>query len=137
MFFWIFAALVAFLIWKRWADQKGLSRITAALINSSRSNGETIALPYASNNAIRKFYRRFGTTAKKYETYAPPHFYVGFVRTFQTEEYAALIVRAGNTLAVSALAPPFPFGDDALSLIGKKAFIDQIVSGMREAASTT
>ena len=47
------------------------------------------------------------------------------------DERLVLIGRQGANLVVNAIEPPVQFGEDLLSLIGKKQFVDEVVSGLQ------
>ncbi|MCO7057040.1 hypothetical protein [Pseudomonas juntendi] len=124
-------SLVAFFIIKYLIDLNGISKLTAASMNSY-SSGNPVVLPHINNAAIRSFFQKYGTTEKKFERFEKPFgFYIGYVKTMTQVEHVALIGRQGGNIVINSIEPPMQFGNDLLSLIGKKQFIDDIVNGLQ------
>ncbi|MCA4075343.1 MULTISPECIES: hypothetical protein [Pseudomonas] len=124
-------SLLAFFALKFLIDHNGVAKLTAAAVNSYGS-GNPVVLPHINNAAIRSFFQRYGTTEKKYERFESPFgFYIGYVKTLVQDEHVVLIGRQGGNLIVNSIETPVQFGDDFVSLVGKKQFIDEIVSGLQ------
>lgn len=125
-------SLLAFFALKYLVDLNGVSKITAATMNSF-STGNPVVLPHLNNSAIRMFFNKYGTTEKKHERFESPFgFYIGYVKAMTHDEHVVLIGRQGSNLVVNSIETPMQFGDDFLSLIGKKQFIDEIVQGLQK-----
>lgn len=123
-------SLLAFFVVKYLVDLNGVSKLTAAAVNSYGS-GNPVVLPHINNAAIRGFFQRYGTTEKKFERFEKPFgFYIGYVKTLVQDEHVVLVGRQGGNLVVNSIETPIQFGDDLVSLISKKQFIDEIVSGL-------
>ena len=123
---------LAFFVIKYFVDLSGVSKITAATMNSL-STGNPVVLPHLNNAAIRMFFNKYGTTEKKHERFESPFgFYIGYVKAMAHDEHVVLIGRQGGNLVVNSIETPMQFGDDLLSLIGKKQFIDEIVQGLQK-----
>jgi hypothetical protein len=124
-------SLLAFFAIKYLVDLNGISKIAAAVMNSCGS-GNPVVLSHLNNAAIRMFFNKHGTTEKKYERFERPFgFYIGYANTMRRDERLVLIGRQGANLVVNAIEPPVQFGEDLLSLIGKKQFVDEVVSGLQ------
>lgn len=124
-------SLIGFFAIKYIIDINSVSKLTAATINSF-SSGNPVVLPHLNNAAIRMFFQRYGTTEKKYDRFEKPFgFFIGYVKTMNQDESVVLIGRQGGNLVINSIETPTQFGDDLLSLIGKKQFIDEIVQGLQ------
>lgn len=124
-------SLLAFFAVKYFVDLNGISKLTAAAMNSY-STGNPVVLPHLNNAAIRMFFKKYGTTEKKYDRFEKPFgFYIGYVKTMKYDEHVVLVGRQGSNLIVNSIEPSMQFGNDLLSLIGKKQFIDEIVQGLQ------
>lgn len=61
-------SLVGFFLIKYMIDLQGASSITAAAFNAYNSDNPVVA-PFVNNAAIRKFFAKYGTTEKKYDSF--------------------------------------------------------------------
>lgn len=125
-------SIIALFFIKRAMDANSAAQIATAAENSKNSNS-TVFLPYVSGAAIRKFYSEYGISEKKFRIYEEPgEFYIGYVKTVGPEEHVILLARSGAKTAVSSFMPPYSFsGQDILTMMSRKAFLDKIASSMQ------
>jgi hypothetical protein len=118
-------SLVAFFVIKYIVDVQSVSKL--ALTALSAHTGDPIATTDVSNAAIRMFYKKYGTTEKKCEDFMSPALsFIGYVNVGRSET-VAIIQKPRGGIIVSCIEPPMQFGNDFASLIGKGAFIKDLM----------
>lgn len=118
-------SLLAFFIIKYIVDVQSVSKIV--LTTLSAQTGDPNLTTYVSNAAINMFYKKYGTTEKKYETFMSPALsFIGYVNVGRGET-VAIIQKPRAGIIISAIDPPMQFGSDFTSLIGKGAFIKDLM----------
>ncbi len=129
-------SLVVFFVLKFAIDSQGSSSIVAAAFNAARTD-QTVVAPFVNNAAIRKFFKKYGTTEKKYDSFFGAGMtFLGYVR-LTGEEIVVLVVKSRDATLVSTYELPYAFGNDLLSLMQRKAFIDEIATTAGRPAAAT
>ena len=130
-------SLVVFFVLKFAVDSQGASALLAAAFNAERTD-EVVVAPYVNNAAIRRFFKKYGTTEKKYDSFFGAGMtFLGYVQ-LAGEEIVVVILKSRDATHVATYELPYPFGNDLISLMQRKAFIDEIatVVGRPAAASS-
>ena len=129
-------SLVAFFVLKFIIDSQGASSVLAAAFNAERTD-QTVVAPFVNNAAIRKFFNKYGTTEKKYDSFFGAGMtFLGYVR-LSGEEIVVLVVKSRDATLVSTYELPYSFGNDLLSLMQRKAFIDEIATSVGRPGAAT
>lgn len=89
-----------------------------------------------SGSTIEKYFDKYGSTAKKFEYNEVGNFYFGYVITPERGEFLSVIIMDSAGCVASSFLPPMDFGNDILSLIGKKEFADQVALTFVQAAQS-
>lgn len=127
-------SLLAFFAIKYRVDQAAVIKIRDAAFSSKKADADGFPLPYASFSAIRTFFRMYGTTERGYKQFKEPSiFYAGYVKVLNSGEFLVVIFRTESGLIVSTFNPHLDFGNDALSLLQKKNFFDEVIGGLQRA----
>jgi len=127
-------SLVVFVVVKYAVDIAGVNKLLAAT-QTSLNTDDQVLIGHVNNAAIRNFFEKHGTTAVKCVRHEKPFiFYIGYVTAVSGAECVSLVGRGNGVMFVSAMEPPVQFGEDMLSLMGKKQFIDEIVTGLNAAS---
>ena len=126
-------SFVALYFAKRWINSNEGKKVAAAAVNACSSDN-IIALSFISAAGAQSFFTTYGTAEKKYHRVGSPAIgYIGYVRVQDDSEYVVMVNNSGATTYVSSFVPPQKFGNDFLSLMAKKEFLDSIVEAMGEA----
>lgn len=109
--------------------------LIAKLVTSYEAyDGGTLIKGVVPHN-IRDFFRKYGSTARKFDHIADGNIYVGYVRMPGRPEFlAALILADDNAVAVS-FDSEHSESNDFLSLMAKKEFADRMTVAVQKAAA--
>ncbi|WP_176085937.1 hypothetical protein [Martelella sp. HB161492] len=125
-------SLIALIFAKMWINSNEAQKVAAAAINARETDG-TVALPFVSHAGIRRFFKNYGSTNKKFEMPEnPANTFIGYVRIGSVVEHVIMVNLSGRTTYVTSFMPPYQFGDDLLSLMAKQEFVENIIANMQK-----
>lgn len=121
--------LILFFLWRARNNDQTRAIATAAI--NSLAQDRPIALPFGHISPIVKYFELHSSTADG--AYRIKHndgseSFFGYVVVRGTEESVVHVTAVGRKIFVSTLSTPYPFGQDILSLIAKKQFIDEVMN---------
>lgn len=124
-------SLVALYFAKKWINSNEGKKIASAAVNA-KIDDKIVAIPFVSFAGARSFFNSFGSSEKKFQYFEQPiDAYLGYVKVESDEEYVVMVNSSGKLTYVTSFVPPRKYGDDLLSLIAKKEFLESIVSSMQ------
>lgn len=130
-------SLVALFFARIWINSQEGEKIAAASINS-RSTDNSVSIPFVSAAGCRKFFKKYGSTEHKFKALnMSPMTYLGYVKVADNTEHVVMVNWSGSMTYVTSLMPPYQYGNDFLSLMQKKTFLDGIIESLSPAAGTT
>ncbi|MDH0450749.1 hypothetical protein [Shewanella sp. GD04112] len=129
-------SIIVFFVLKFYIDLQGVSSIVAAAFNAERTD-ETVVAPFVTNTAIRKFFKNYGTTENKYDSFFGAGLtFIGYVQLANTEIVVA-IVKSRDATFISTYELPYQFGNDLNSQIQRKECIDEIATAIGRPSAAT
>jgi hypothetical protein len=106
----------------------GANRI-AQVAASPEAFADRVMTAYSAPETIEFYYRKFGSTERKFDYHPYPRLYVGYIKVPDKDEFLSVVfLNPDGGSAVASYWPDFTYGQDLLGLMGKKAFADQITS---------
>lgn len=118
--------------------EKGALAVSADLIAKKAASPEAfnrgVGTAFANADAIEGFFRKYGTTERKFDFHADPPFYIGYVKVPGREEFLSVVLMQNGGSVVASFVPDMQHGQDFLGLMGKKNFADEVASQFLRAA---
>ncbi|MEA1071080.1 hypothetical protein [Sphingomonas sp. LY160] len=94
-----------------------------------------VGMAFSEAGTVESYFRKYGSTEKKFEFNATPPFYMGYVKMAGHEEFLSIVLMQADGSVAASFRPDMAHGQDMLGLMGKKQFADQIASQFRLAAA--
>lgn len=109
-----------------------IEEIAAAAYNSSKPGNDVIFLDFTAwTPLVRALFEKYGTTEDGAKAGTSPRMFAGYMSYKGSYEFLAVIVLSGKGTIVSGYRPPEDYGRDALSLLKKESFFDDVVALIR------
>lgn len=114
-----------------WSAREGnkTDLVYAAAVRSQATE-KPVEVPYGTTAAASKFFEIHGTTKKKYESIMDPVAYAGYV-LLEGEEAVVVAFRHSSGLTVVTQSLPCQFGQDLLSLMQKRQYLQEILQACK------
>lgn len=126
-------SFVALFFAKRWINSNEGRKVAAAAVNALGSDS-TVTIPFVSAAGAQSFFKTHGSAEQKFHRVGNPAIgYIGYVKVQGDIENVVMVNNSGAFTHVTSFVPPRQFGNDLLSLVAKKEFLDSIVAAMGEA----
>lgn len=87
-----------------------------------------------SNEGVEAFFRKYGSTEKRFDYRSDPPMYLGYVKVPKKDEFLAVVLMQNGGSVVASFYPHLSHSQDILGLMSKKLFVDEIASRFAEAA---
>lgn len=127
----VVAVIWIFMYAKLWsARESQKSDLVHAAALKAHSIDEPVDVPSGTTAAAAAFFEIHGTTEKKYESIINPVAYAGYVN-FSGEEAVVVIFRHNAGLTVTTHETPYHFGNDFISLMQKRQFMQEILQAYK------
>jgi len=97
-------------------------------------DGGTLINGVAPHN-IRDYFRKYGSTARKFEHVEDGDIYIGYVRMSPKPEFLSALVLAGDNAVAVSFDSEVDEGNDFLTLMAKKEFADRMTLAVQRAAA--
>jgi len=97
-------------------------------------DGGTLIKNVAPHN-VRDYFRKYGSTARKFDQNNDGDVYIGYVRISGKPEFLSAIVLAGHHAIAASFDSETDESNDFLTLMAKKEFADRINAAVERAAS--
>lgn len=97
-------------------------------------DGGTLIKGVARHN-IRDYFRKYGSTARKFDHIAEDDIYIGYVRMSYKPEFLSAIILAGENAVAVSFDSEVGESNDFLTLMAKKEFADRMTAAVQRAAS--
>lgn len=118
---------------------KAAAKFSVDLIAKKASSQEAfdtgVSTAFTQKEIIENYFKKYGSTEKKFEYYQVPEFYIGYVRTSSHREFLSVVLISPEGSVVTSFYADFGGGQDFLSLMRKKSFADEVATRFVEAAS--
>ena len=112
--------------------QNGILAISADRIAqkaaSARAFHGGVRTAFGTAETVESYFRKYGSTEKKFDFHPQPPFYIGYVKIPGNEEFLSVVLMQNDGSVVASFWPDFAHGQDLLGLMGKKLFADDIAS---------
>jgi hypothetical protein len=106
---------------------------TASLIAKKAASPEAfeggVSITFTVPEMIEAFYRKYGSTEKKFEFHPKPGFYIGYVKLPDIDEFLCVIVKGNDSSVVASFMPEKDFGQDFVGLLAKAKFAEDVAFG--------
>lgn|GEM_PF-2428722 len=123
-------SFVALFFAKRWINSNEGRKVAAAAVNALGSDS-TVTIPFVSAAGAQSFFKTHGSAEQKFHRVGKPAIgYIGYVKIQGDIENVVMVNNSGAFTHVTSFAPARQFGDDLLSLVAKKEFLDSILDAM-------
>lgn len=97
-------------------------------------DGGTLIKGVARHN-IRDYFRKYGSTARKFDHIAEDDIYIGYVRMPYKPEFLSALILAGDDAVAVSFDSEVGESNDFLTLMAKKEFADRMTAAVQRAAS--
>lgn len=97
-------------------------------------DGGTLIKNVAPHN-VRDYFRKYGSTARKFDQNSDSDVYIGYVRMSGKPEFLSAIVLAGHHAIAVSFDSETDESNDFLTLLAKKEFADRINAAVERAAA--
>ncbi|HCQ53254.1 MAG TPA: hypothetical protein DIV82_03840 [Brevundimonas diminuta] len=109
--------------------------LIAKLVTSYEAfDGGTLIRGVAPHN-IRDFFRKYGSTVRKFDHIADGDIYVGYVRMPGRSEFLTALILAGDNAVAVSFDSEVGESNDFLTLMAKKEFADRMTAAVQKAAA--
>ncbi|HEX2763767.1 MAG TPA: hypothetical protein VHM92_07995 [Allosphingosinicella sp.] len=106
--------------------------VSADLIAKKAASPEAfergVGTAFSDPKAVEGFFRKYGSTERKFDFHSNPPFYIGYVKVPARDEFLSVVLMQDDGSVVASFAPDPSTGQDFLGLMGKKMFADEVAS---------
>lgn len=118
--------------------ERGAVDVSADMIAKKAISAEAfeggVGTAFSSADVVERFFRKYGSTERKFDYHANPPFYIGYVKVPSREEFLSVVLMQDDGSVVASFSPDLQHGQDFVGLMGKKMFADEIASQVLQAA---
>lgn len=112
--------------------EKGALEVSFDLIAKKAASPEAfsggIGTAFSNREAVEGYFRKFGSTERKFDFHPNPPFYMGYVKVPIRAEFLSVVMMQDGGSVVASFEPDMRHGQDFLGLVGKKMFADEVAS---------
>lgn len=117
--------------------ERGALAVSADLIAQKATSTEAfsggIGTAFSSADAVEGFFRKYGSTERKFDFHPSPPFYIGYVKVPSRAEFLSVVLMQDRGSVIASFEPDMQQGQDFLGLMGKKMFADEVASQFLQA----
>lgn len=111
------------------------AKLIAKKASSPQAFENGVAMAFTQKEGIEIFFRKYGSTEKKFDYYPNPEFYIGYVKIDNQDEFLTVVLISESGSVVSSFWPDLQNGQDFFGLMRKKEFVEFVASKFVEAGS--